>query len=184
VEAMAAITESSSRIGQIIGAIDEIAFQTNLLALNAGVEAARAGESGKGFAVVAAEVRALAQRASEAAREIKTLIEDSKSQVEQGVGIVGRNGQAIESIARQISGMNGVIVGIADGAREQTANLKQINDAVTEMERSTQANVSVVEQTTNAARSLAQQTDLLAQSVAQFQLEDEPRESRRRVANG
>ena len=100
------------------------------------------------------------------------------------VGIVGRNGQAIESIARQISGMNGVIVGIADGAREQTANLKQINDAVTEMERSTQANVSVVEQTTNAARSLAQQTDLLAQSVAQFQLEDEPRESRRRVANG
>jgi len=184
VAAMDAIERSSRKIGQIISVIDEIAFQTNLLALNAGVEAARAGDAGRGFAVVAAEVRALAQRASEAAREIKTLIEDSKSQVEQGVGIVGRNGQAIESIARQISGMNGVIVGIADGAREQTANLKQINDAVTEMERSTQANVSVVEQTTNAARSLAQQTDLLAQSVAQFQLEDEPRESRRRVANG
>src|SRR4030095_10951240 len=112
ISAMADIEQSAEKIGQIIGVIDEIAFQTNLLALNAGIEAARAGESGGGFAVVAQEVRALAQRSGDAAREIKQLVSNTKSQVEAGVERVGRTQDAISSIVEQVRGINDAIAGM------------------------------------------------------------------------
>ena len=171
VEVMGAIENSSQQIAQIIGVIDEIAFQTNLLALNAGVEAARAGEAGRGFAVVAMEVRGLAQRSADAAREIKTLIQSSNQRVAQGVSVVGRNGQALETIAKQIAQMNGDVAAIADRAREQSSSLQQLNVAVADMDHSNQSNAATVEQTTAAARSLAQQTDLLAEAIGRFRLD-------------
>ena len=124
ISAMADIETSAEKIGQIIGVIDEIAFQTNLLALNAGIEAARAGESGRGFAVVAQEVRALAQRSGDAAREIKQLVSNTKSQVEAGVERVGRTQAAISSIVEQVRGINDAIAGIAEETAEQVASLQ------------------------------------------------------------
>jgi len=124
ISAMADIEASAEKIGQIIGVIDEIAFQTNLLALNAGIEAARAGESGRGFAVVAQEVRALAQRSGDAAREIKQLVSNTKSQVEAGVERVGRTQDAISSIVEQVRGINDAIAGIADETAEQVSGLQ------------------------------------------------------------
>jgi methyl-accepting chemotaxis protein len=126
ISAMADIETSAEKIGQIIGVIDEIAFQTNLLALNAGIEAARAGESGRGFAVVAQEVRALAQRSGDAAREIKQLVSTTKSQVEAGVEMVGRTQNAIESIVEQVRGINAAISGIADETAEQVTGLQTV----------------------------------------------------------
>ncbi|WP_072371038.1 globin-coupled sensor protein [Rhizobium tibeticum] len=123
IAAMADIEQSAERIGQIIGAIDEIAFQTNLLALNAGIEAARAGDSGRGFAVVAQEVRALAQRSADAAREIKTLVSATKSQVDAGVQMVGRTQDSIGSIVRQVSEINTAIAAVATKASQHAANL-------------------------------------------------------------
>jgi methyl-accepting chemotaxis protein len=170
VVAMAGIEKSSQQIGQIIAVIDEIAFQTNLLALNAGVEAARAGDAGRGFAVVASEVRALAQRSTEAAREIKTLISASSAQVAQGVSIVGKTGEALERIAAQIGEMNNVISDIAVGAREQATGLQQVNTAVNEMDHGTQQNAAMMEESTAATRTLAQESDELARLLSQFQL--------------
>ncbi len=170
VEAMNAIEGSSREITQIIGVIDEIAFQTNLLALNAGVEAARAGESGKGFAVVAQEVRALAQRSAEAAREIKQLISTSTHQVETGVGLVGRAGEALEGIVSQITQIDGLVSGIAASAQSQAHGLSQVNGAVTQMDQVLQENAGMVEETSVATQTLNADAGLLADLVGQFDL--------------
>ncbi|SEC67923.1 methyl-accepting chemotaxis sensory transducer with Cache sensor [Rhizobiales bacterium GAS191] len=170
IKAMGGIEKSSQQIGQIIGVIDEIAFQTNLLALNAGVEAARAGDAGRGFAVVASEVRALAQRSAEAAKEIKALISTSSTQVEQGVDLVGKAGQALERIATQIAEMNTVIADIAVGAREQATGLQQVNTAINQMDQGTQQSAAMAEESTAATHALAQESDELVQLVSQFQL--------------
>ncbi len=170
VEAMNGIEGSSKQISQIIGVIDEIAFQTNLLALNAGVEAARAGEAGKGFAVVAQEVRALAQRSAEAAKEIKTLISTSTAQVDEGVTLVGRTGDALQRIVERVSAINGLIASISSSTEEQSTGLGEVNTAVNQMDQVTQQNAAMVEQTSAASRSLAQDADDLSRLVAQFRL--------------
>ncbi len=167
--AMGEIEQSSDQITQIIGVIDEIAFQTNLLALNAGVEAARAGDAGRGFAVVAQEVRALAQRSAEAAKEIKTLIASSTSQVERGVNLVGDTGQALTSIAAKITEIDTLISEIAKSAQEQAAGLNQVNIAVNQMDQVTQQNAAMVEQATAAASNLKTEASELARLVARFQ---------------
>ncbi|HTJ03203.1 MAG TPA: methyl-accepting chemotaxis protein [Methylovirgula sp.] len=169
-EMMAEIAESSRKIGQIIGVIDEIAFQTNLLALNAGVEAARAGETGRGFAVVAAEVRVLAQRTGEAAKEIKALINASTNQVGQGVDLVGRAGEALSRIAAQVLEINRVVVTIADSAHEQSHSLREINSAIDHMDKMTQQNAAMVEESTAASHSLAQEAQNLMTLIERFEL--------------
>jgi methyl-accepting chemotaxis protein len=168
VEAMAAIETSAKQISQIIGVIDEIAFQTNLLALNAGVEAARAGEAGKGFAVVASEVRALAQRSADAAKEIKTLIQASSSQVASGVTLVGEAGTALSRIAKQVAEINDVVVEIAASAKEQATGLAEVNTAVNQMDQVTQQNAAMVEQSTAASHTLAQEAAELARLISRF----------------
>jgi methyl-accepting chemotaxis protein len=170
VSAMNAIEKSAGQISQIIGVIDEIAFQTNLLALNAGVEAARAGEAGKGFAVVASEVRALAQRSAEAAKEIKALISTSSTQVQEGVDLVGRTGEALERIVGQVSEITSLVSEIAASAQEQATGLAQVNTAVNQMDQMTQQNAAMVEQSTAASHSLAQEADQLSSLIAKFQI--------------
>ncbi len=170
VAAMTAIEGSAKQIGTIIGVIDEIAFQTNLLALNAGVEAARAGEAGRGFAVVATEVRALAQRSADAAREIKTLISASGKQVEAGVKLVDETGRALGRIVVQVGKLNGLIAEIAASAQEQATGLNQVNTAVNQMDQVTQQNAAMVEQSTAAAHNMAEVSEELARLVGQFRL--------------
>jgi len=170
--AMTRIEDSSRKISQIIGVIDEIAFQTNLLALNAGVEAARAGDSGKGFAVVASEVRALAQRSAEAAKEIKGLISASADQVAEGVERVGETGQALARIAQQVAQINGVVNEITASAQEQATGLNQVNTAVNQMDQVTQQNAAMVEEATAAAHALHEETDALSDLIAQFKVSD------------
>jgi methyl-accepting chemotaxis protein len=170
VAAMGEIEKSSKEISTIIGVIDEIAFQTNLLALNAGVEAARAGDAGRGFAVVATEVRALAQRSADAAREIKTLISGSGRQVASGVGLVGDAGQALQRIQAQVSEINGVIAGIAASAQEQASGLSEVNAAVNQMDQVTQQNAVMVEQTAAISRRLADDGESLLRLISGFKL--------------
>jgi methyl-accepting chemotaxis protein len=177
VEAMHAIEGSSAKINQIIGVIDEIAFQTNLLALNAGVEAARAGEAGRGFAVVASEVRALAQRSAEAAKEIKTLISASTTQVGSGVKLVGQTGEALQRIVDRVAEIDGLVSEIAASAQEQAIGLAEVNTAVNQMDQVTQQNAAMVEQSTAASHSLAQEAEALQTSVAQFKVGDAARAS-------
>lgn len=172
VSAMTEIEESSNHIGQIISVIDDIAFQTNLLALNAGVEAARAGEAGKGFAVVASEVRALAQRSSDAAMEIKTLISDSSKQVERGVDLVGKAGDALNNIVERVSHISKLVSGIAEGAVEQSTGLGEINTGVTQLDQVTQQNAAMVEQATAAGHLLSSDSTQLAQLVSGFSIKD------------
>ncbi|MBY6057198.1 CHASE3 domain-containing protein [Leisingera daeponensis] len=171
VAAMGGIEESSNKISQIISVIDDIAFQTNLLALNAGVEAARAGEAGRGFAVVASEVRALAQRSSDAAMEIKTLISDSSRQVDQGVDLVGRAGQALQSIVGRVSHISQLVSEIAEGAEEQSTGLHEINTGVTQLDQVTQQNAAMVEEATAAGHMLNTDAAKLAELVARFQVD-------------
>ncbi|WP_420002627.1 methyl-accepting chemotaxis protein [Arenibacterium sp. LLYu02] len=172
VAAMTEIEQSSSHISQIIGVIDDIAFQTNLLALNAGVEAARAGEAGRGFAVVASEVRALAQRSSGAAMEIKTLIGDSSRQVERGVDLVGKAGEALHSIVERVTQISSLISDIAQGASEQSAGLGDINNGMVELDQVTQQNAAMVEEATAASHMLKANATNLADMVAHFKLGD------------
>ena len=169
-DSMGKLSQTSTRIGQIIGAIDEIAFQTNLLALNAGVEAARAGEAGKGFAVVASEVRALALRSADAAKEIKGLVNASTAQVEASAALVRETGDALKRIVESVRTINEIVSEISVGAREQSTGLEQISDAVGSMDAVTQQNAGVAEQTNSAARSLASQTLRLSQSVKVFRV--------------
>ena len=170
VEAMSAIEKSSRQIGQIIGVIDEIAFQTNLLALNAGVEAARAGDAGRGFAVVASEVRALAQRSTEAAKEIKALISASAGQVDQGVKLVAQTGAVLERIVEQVNEVNHTVVEMAASASEQAKGLDQINSAVNQMDQATQQNAAMVQESTSATQSLASEAEELNRIVDRFKV--------------
>ena len=170
VDAMSGIESSSNKIGNIIGVIDEIAFQTNLLALNAGVEAARAGDAGRGFAVVATEVRALAQRSADAAKEIKTLISASGAQVATGVKLVGETGQALERIAGQVGKLNTLVADIAASAQEQATGLNEVNTAVNQMDQVTQQNAAMVEQSTAASHGLASEAQELARLVGRFNI--------------
>ena len=170
IRAMGQIEQSSKQITDIIGVIDEIAFQTNLLALNAGVEAARAGDAGKGFAVVASEVRALAQRSSEAAREIKTLIKTSGEQVNSGVKFVGESGEALKRIVDQVVQINALVGEMAQAAQQQSTGIEEVNVAVSQMDQVTQQNAAMVEQSTAASRNLASETAELSQLVSFFQV--------------
>lgn len=172
VQAMDGIRNSSQEISKITSVIDDIAFQTNLLALNAGVEAARAGEAGRGFAVVATEVRALAQRSSEAASEINELISNSAEQVQQGVDLVDRTGSALSSILSSVSEISKRVSDIATSAREQSAGLNEINIAVNELDHVTQQNATMFEETTAASHALTSEADALSNAVAVFQLGD------------
>ena len=174
VQAMDAIEKSSREISQIIGVSDEIAFQTNLLALNAGVEAARAGDAGRGFAVVAQEVRALAQRSAEAAKEIKALISTSAKEVGSGVERVGGAGQALRRIAEQVDEINAIVVDITHSTQEQAIGLAQVNTAVNQMDQMTQQNAAMVEQSTAASHGLAREAQSLAQLTRGFKVEEAP----------
>jgi len=173
VQAMGLIEHSSHQIGRIIGVIDEIAFQTNLLALNAGVEAARAGESGRGFAVVASEVRALAQRSADAAREIKDLISASTEQVEAGVELVGKTGEALQRIVGQVAEIHDLVSEISRSAQEQAVGVDQVSAAVTQMDRVVQQNAAVVQQSTAATHALNTEAGELATLVGRFKTEAE-----------
>ncbi|GAB0113934.1 methyl-accepting chemotaxis protein [Acidisoma sp. C75] len=182
VSAMSGIENSSKQIGSIIGVIDEIAFQTNLLALNAGVEAARAGDAGRGFAVVATEVRALAQRSADAAKEIKTLISASGQQVDTGVKLVGETGRALSNILGHVTRLNDLIVDIAASAEEQSTGLGQVNTAVNQMDQVTQQNAAMVEQSTAASHSLSREAETLSHLVARFRIEGDDAGARDREA--
>ena len=170
VAAMGEIEGSSRKIAQIIGVIDEIAFQTNLLALNAGVEAARAGEAGRGFAVVASEVRALAQRSSDAAKEIKTLINASSQQVESGVELVNKTGGALQKIVTKVAEISSLVSEISASTQEQSSGLAQVNTAVNQMDQVTQQNAAMVEESTAASHSLAGEADALTAMVSKFKV--------------
>ena len=173
VSAMSTIEESSHQISQIISVIDDIAFQTNLLALNAGVEAARAGEAGRGFAVVASEVRALAQRSSEAAKEIKGLITQSTAQVEQGVDLVGRTGEELRQIIANVTDISEHIGGITASTADQSTSLSEVNTGVNQLDQVTQNNAAMVEEATAASANLRQQAEELVERVSIFTLPDE-----------
>jgi methyl-accepting chemotaxis protein len=170
VSAMGAIEKSSSEIGQIIGVIDEIAFQTNLLALNAGVEAARAGDAGRGFAVVAQEVRALAQRSADAAKQIKTLIATSAAEVGQGVEYVGKAGEALRAIADEVDQIDALVTAMAASTQEQARGLAEVNTTMNQMDQVTQQNAAMVEQTTAASHALAQEATRLAERMGELRI--------------
>ena len=172
VRAMQGINASSGKISDIIGVIDGIAFQTNILALNAAVEAARAGEQGRGFAVVAGEVRTLAQRSAEAAKEIKTLIGGSVRQVEEGSEQVDDAGVKMEQVVDAIRRVSTIVKEISEASREQAAGVAQVGEAVTQMDQVTQQNAALVEEMAAAASSLSQQAQALVKTVAVFQLAD------------
>ena len=170
ISAMGEIEKSSDQISQIIGVIDEIAFQTNLLALNAGVEAARAGDAGRGFAVVAQEVRALAQRSSEAAKEIKGLISASSGHVKSGVELVDKAGEALQSIVGRVETINVLVSQITLSAKEQSTSLAEVNTAMNQMDEITQQNAAMVEEATAAGHSLSSEAEDLANLVAKFDI--------------
>jgi methyl-accepting chemotaxis protein len=172
VAAMGEIEESSQKISRIISVIDDIAFQTNLLALNAGVEAARAGEAGRGFAVVASEVRALAQRSSEAAREIDALISASSGHVRRGVDLVGETGRALTGILGSVIDVAARVSQVAASSREQASGLAEINVAVNQLDQVTQQNAAMFEQTTAASHALNRGAQSLTATTSMFRTPD------------
>ncbi len=168
VTAMSEINQSSRKIAAIIGVIDEIAFQTNLLALNAAVEAARAGEQGRGFAVVASEVRNLAGRSATAAKEIKALIMDSVSKVEEGSKLVDQSGKSLDDIGAAVKRVTNVVAEIAEASQEQASGIEQVNKAVTQMDEMTQQNAALVEEASAASEAILNQATHLAEVVARY----------------
>ncbi|MBY5973207.1 HAMP domain-containing protein [Ferrimonas balearica] len=185
VEAMDAIKSSSKEISKITSVIDDIAFQTNLLALNAGVEAARAGDAGRGFAVVATEVRALAQRSSEAAREINQLISASGGHVKSGVDLVDRTGEALGEIVTSVVDISKRVASIAASAREQATGLNEINAAVNDLDQVTQQNAAMFEETTAASHALTSEANALVEASARFRVDTPaPAGLRRRSRDG
>ena len=178
VDAMARIEESSRKISDIIGVIDEIARQTNLLALNAAVEAARAGEAGRGFAVVASEVRSLAQRSSQAAKDIKDLITNSSGQVKDGVDLVNKAGTALHEIVDSIEQVVQIVSDIAAASTEQATGLEQVNRALNQMDEVTQQNSALVEENAATAKTLEQQVRAMDERLAVFQLGADGRRGR------
>jgi methyl-accepting chemotaxis protein len=173
VEAMAKIEDSSRKISDIIGVIDEIARQTNLLALNAAVEGARAGEAGRGFAVVASEVRSLAQRSSQAAKDIKDVITNSNGQVKDGVDLVNRAGTALTEIVESIKKVSDIVADIANASAEQATGIEQVNKALTQMDEVTQQNSALVEENAATAKTLEHQAKAMDERVAFFRLDAE-----------
>jgi methyl-accepting chemotaxis protein len=179
VKAMSAIHQSANEVSKIIVVIDEIAFQTSLLALNAGVEAARAGDAGRGFAVVAQEVRALAQRSAESAKEIKSLISASTQQVDMGVSLVGETGDALHRMAGKVGEIDTLVSGMAASARDQAARLSEINSSANQMDQATRQNAAMVEEMTTVGRTLATEAVELAELVGRFEVSrDEARDWR------
>ncbi|QEO26650.1 methyl-accepting chemotaxis protein [Xanthomonas translucens] len=174
VSTMSGIETSSKKIADIISVIDGIAFQTNILALNAAVEAARAGEQGRGFAVVASEVRTLAQRSAGAAKEIKSLIDDSVSQVANGSALVRQAGQTMTEIVSSVQRVTDIMGEISAASQEQYAGIEQVNQTVTQMDEATQQNAALVEEATAAARSMEDQARQLTETVALFKIDDAP----------
>ncbi|MCR8547822.1 methyl-accepting chemotaxis protein [Salipiger sp. P9] len=178
IEAMRGIEKSSEQISSITGVIDDIAFQTNLLALNAGVEAARAGAAGRGFAVVAEEVRALAQRSSDAARQIALLIDSAEQQVKTGVTMVDESGEALDDIARSVDELETIVTTIATSAKEQSTGLTEITSAATQLDQVTQQNAGMFEQTSAATQRLRGEASALERDAGQFRLARDPGSSR------
>jgi methyl-accepting chemotaxis protein len=174
VSTMTGISESSRRISDIIGVIDGIAFQTNILALNAAVEAARAGEQGRGFAVVAAEVRNLAQRSAQAAKEIKALIGDSVHKVDAGTRLVDAAGKTMEEIVDSVRKVSALVAEIAAASQEQSAGIGQVNTAITQMDQVVQQNASLVEEATAATESMKEEAATLLHKVSRFKLGSAP----------
>ena len=172
IAAMNTIKQSSGKISDIIGVINEIAFQTNLLALNAAVEAARAGEHGRGFAVVASEVRSLAGRCTSAAKEIKELIQDSVDKVNDGTRLVNSSGEALEEIVLEVKKVSDIIIEIAAASREQSAGINQVNKALLQLDEMTQQNASLVEQAAAASESMDAQAKDLSELVSYFKLDE------------
>ena len=177
VVAMGEINASSKRIADIISVIDEIAFQTNLLALNAAVEAARAGEQGRGFAVVASEVRNLASRSAEAAKEIKTLIQDSVGKVTEGTKLVDESGKVLAEIVTRVTKVTHVMAEIASSSREQASGIEQVNKAITMMDEVTQQNAALVEEASAAAQALSEQASNLTQLISRYRLGEDRSEN-------
>jgi methyl-accepting chemotaxis protein len=175
VDTMNGISESSRKISDIIGVMDGIAFQTNILALNAAVEAARAGEQGRGFAVVASEVRGLAQRSAAAAKEIKTLIENSVQKVDSGVKLVSEAGRTMEDMVSSVNRVTEIMSQIIAASQEQSSGIEQVNSTVTQMDQITQQNAALVEQAAASGSSMEQQARKLVETVAQFKLDGNTR---------
>jgi methyl-accepting chemotaxis protein len=177
VQSMIEINESSKKISDIIGVIDEIAFQTNLLALNAAVEAARAGEQGRGFAVVASEVRNLAQRSATAAKEIKDLINDSVGKVEEGSNLVNESGETLEEIVKAVQKVSEIVADISSASQEQADGIEQVNKAIMQMDQMTQQNAAMVEEATASSETVSKQAYELNQTVGFFNTGNEPQQA-------